>query len=273
MSSMNIYQFGSVTLPQSLATWDDSPSADTRILPTLGGHFNAWRGAAPVKLPRPLTVSALVYKTTNALMGAELDTLRGLVGTRDLLWGNPFDTTEADRCCWATLRQIVSRGSYKDRLTQRVDLVFDVESHWNGTVVGGSWYLDAGYLFDSGLYFDGDVSGGVAPGVIHLANDGNRTVTNCGITYVTGALVNNLTFSAGDCKWKISTLAGGSTLVVDCGSRTVLKNGANFYTLFSLDATHASPYWLEIPPGGIDVTITNYNVADLVAFTYAHGYM
>lgn len=274
---MQIYQFGSVTLPASVPVWEDSPVADVRTLKTLGGHFNPYRGErAPVKLPRTITVSALALAATQSALGTAIDGWRGLIGARDRLWGRPYDTAQVDRWCWATLRQVTDRGTYKDRIYQKIDLIFDVESHWNGHAYGGAWSLDSGYLFDNGLYFDstGDLELDLAGTyTTTLANAGNRLVTNCGITYTVGAYASNntITISTQNCEFQLLDADANDVYVIDCGSRTVKKNGASAYQYFRLTSNHASPWWFEIAPGGEDATIqaTDY---DTVQFTYSDGF-
>lgn len=274
---MQIYQFGSVTLPASVPVWEDSPVADVRTLKTLGGHFNPYRGErAPVKLPRTITVSALALAATQSALGTAIDGWRGLIGARDRLWGRPYDTAQVDRWCWATLRQVTDRGTYKDRIYQKIDLIFDVESHWNGHAYGGAWSLDSGYLFDNGLYFDSTGNYVVGDDATPtLANAGNRMVTNCGITYTcneAGGLA-SVKFTTQNCEWTIGPLANADVWIIDGGSRSVRKNGSGAYQYFTLTGNHASPHWFEIAPGGETVTLTGGGEFDTVQFTYNDGWL
>jgi len=274
---MNIYQFGLVLLPDRQPTWDDALPADVRTVKTLGGHFNAYRGEqAPVQLPRPIVVTAYQLAATASALGTAIDALRGMIGKRDRLWMTPYDTAQVDRWCWATLRNVADRGSYKDRIWQRFDLTFEAESYWNGHAYGGSWAFDTGQLFDNGLYFDTtgayslDVAGTYTQ---NLANAGNRPVTNCGITYTVGAYASNntITISTQNCEFQLLDADANDVYVIDCGSRTVKKNGSSAYQYFRLTSNHASPWWFEIAPGGEDATIqaTDY---DTVQFTYSDGW-
>lgn len=274
---MNIYQFGQVTLPDRQPTWDDSLPADTRTLATLGGHFNPYRGEpAPVKLPRPIVVTAYQLAATASALGTAIDTLRGMIGKRDRLWLQPYDTAQVDRWCWATLKQVADRGSYKDRIWQRFDLTFEAESYWNGHAYGGAWSLDSGKLFDNGLYFDSsgahllDVAGTY---VVNLPNAGNRLVTNCGITYTVGAYASNdiITLATQNCELQLLDADAGDVYVIDCGSRTYTKNGAPGYAYVRRGPNHASAHDFEIAAGGENVTLTTTNY-DTVQFTYSDGW-
>lgn len=273
---MQIYQFGVTTLPASVAVWEDSPAANVLTVPTLGGHFNPYRGEqAPVKLPRQITVNALAYAATQAALGVTIDGLRARLGARDRLWGKPSDTTQVDRWCWATLQQVVDQGDYKSRIFQRVGLTFQVESGWNGHAYGGAWNLDAGYLFDNGLYFDSANSYTIGDDdTPTLPNAGNRLVTNAGLTYTchTPAGVALLKVTTQNCEWTFGPLADEDVLQVDCGSRRVTLNGAAAYSMFNLTANHASPWWLEIAPGGETVTFTGGGEYDVVQATYSDGW-
>lgn len=274
---MQIYQFGQTTLPASVPVWEDSPVADVRTVKTLGGHFNPYRGErAPVKLPRTITVSALALAATQSALGVSIDGWRAQIGTRDRLWGKPYDTAQIDRWCWATLRQVTDRGTYKDRIYQKIDLIFDVESHWNGHPYGGSWAFDTGQLFDNGLYFDTtgahslDVAGTYN---LTLANAGNRLVTNCAITYTVGSYASGetLKLTTQNCEFELLDAQADDVYVIDCGSQTVTRNGGAAYQYFRKTSNHASPYWFEIAPGGETVTLTTTDY-DTVQFTYSDGF-
>jgi hypothetical protein len=204
-----------------------------------------------------------------------LDGWRGMLGKRDRLWADPYDTARVDAWCWATLKQVADRGSYKDRIWQKVDLTFEAESYWNGHNYGGAWDLDDGYYFDSGLYFDAANSYTLTTGAFSLANDGNALVTNVGFTFTSaaGTGTRTITFHSQNCEWSVSGIVAADVLIVDCGSRTVLVNGANAYSRFALTANHASPWWSEVAPGGEVWTVTGYNAADTVQATYSDGWV
>lgn len=273
---MNIYQFGQVTLPDRQPTWDDSLPADARIVKTLGGHFNAYRGEqTPVRLPRPIVVTAYQLAATASALGTAIDALRGMIGKRDRLWMQPYDTGQVDRWCWATLRNVADRGSYKDRIWQRFDLTFEAESYWNGHAYGGAWNLDSGYLFDNGLYFDSTSNYVVGDdNTIALTNAGNRVVTNCGITYTcheAGGLA-QVKIASQNTEFSFGPLVNNDVWSFDCGSRRVAKNGSGAYQYFTLTGNHAAPYWFEIAPGGETATITGGGEFDTVQFTYSDGW-
>jgi hypothetical protein len=272
---MQIHTFGTVTLPASVPVWEDSPTADMRTVATLNGHFNPYRGdTAPVKLQRPIVVSALLLAATQAAKGVAIDALRAMLGRRDRLWGTPEDTTQVDRWCYATLRQMIDRGSYKDRRYQQVELIFDAESHWYGAAYGGSTTYNEATLFSNGLYYDAAATAygnGAA-----LANAGNRLVTDVAITYTSPSAMTGpygaLTFSTQNCEWQLLGTEPQDVWVIDCGARTVTKNGADAYGSFFLTANHASPYWLEVAVGGESLTVAGMDALDYFQVAYSDGW-
>lgn len=287
-----VYQFGATPLPQHAASWQLAAAARKLEVRTPGGVFDPYRGAvADIELPFPVTVRALALAPSAALnvtlaakaaeLGVALDGYRGLVGRRDRLWLDPYDSAQVDRWCWARLSDVNYTGSVKDRIWQEVDLVFRGLCGWQGHSYGGAWNLDSGYLFDSGLYLDsgGAVALAMNPTTLTLPNAGNRTVTNAGVALKAGdgpITSARLQGPGTDWIWR-GTLAAGKTLIVDCGAKAVLNDGADAYVGFELNAGHASRHWLALAPGDNAVTLSVDNIGEFVAataqITYADGWI
>jgi hypothetical protein len=50
--------------------------------------------------------------------------------------------------------------------------------------------------------------------------------------------------------WTFSgTIAAGTSLVIDCGAQTILNNGSNAYSNFTLNSGHSVEGWLPLPRG------------------------
>jgi hypothetical protein len=289
--SGSIYQFGTVTLPGAAAKWNVSTPAQKSLVKTLGGPFDPERSnRSPLDLPYNVTVSALALAASRSALGATLDDYRGMLGWRDRLWLKPHDTTQVDRWCWARLVDVNETGSVYNRIWQPVDLVFQNISGWNGHAYGGAWNLDAGYYFDNGLYLDSgtyytlETGIGAAPPYygtgadVTLTNAGNRPVTNLGISFA--AQVNtgfvNITIASLAQLSYVGTIAQNSVLTIDCGSHTVLLDGAPAYGNFTIGPNQYTADWLPLAPGNTVVNVqTDFDFPAMphVSFVYSDGWV
>ena len=279
---LRLYQFGTTTIPAYAYRLQADIGARTRTLQTIGGYYDVGgTGQAAIALPYQLTFNALVYAAGGvSALGATLDDLRALIGTRARLWGDPMDSTAVDRWAWARLLNINYSHEYQHRKTQPYQLTFEMLSAWNGSGHGGAWDLDAGYYFDNGLYLDdtGATTLDSSPKTITVANNGNYRVDNCGITVTCGATaaITALTIGiSGLCEFTYSgTLATGKSLVIDCGAMTVTNDGADGYAALALTSNHTIPAWLRLAPGNnsVVVTLTGGSTNSEVTFTYSDGW-
>jgi hypothetical protein len=276
-----IYQFGTTTLPHHAPRWNVSTPARKQVTRTLGGIYDPNRSdAAGLDLPYNVTVSALALEESASALGATLDAYRALLGKRDRLWLDPYDTSQTNRWCWARLVDINYTGAYNNRIWQPVDLVFQCLSGWNGRSYGGSWALDSGQYFDNGLWFDStdQTIFDTLSTTITVPNAGNRACHNAGLTLTAGLASMTSVRVVGywtDWTWT-GTLPTGSQLVIDSGSKTVLLNGQPDYAGFAINANHASPHWLVLEPGDNTVTLTITRSAPMsvgAQFTYSDAWM
>jgi hypothetical protein len=271
--------FGDTVIPGARGAFQWPVQARQTLIQTLNGSFDAaGSGVAEIQLPYTLAYTgASVHATDTSIIATELDTLRARIGATDLLWLHMADDT--NRCAWARLLNVAPVMGATQRGVVMFNLTFQVNSFWFGVPHGGSWTLDSGYLFDSGLWFDSDspVVLSTSPQSFTVTNYGNIAVNNTGITVSAGA--GNITWLivgiAGRCEFAFgATIAAGTTLIVDCGRGTVLNNGVDAFASFARTANHVIAPWFRLDPGGNVVTVQGggYGSGSRIEFTYTDGW-
>jgi hypothetical protein len=279
---MRLTQFGTYTLPlynkrDTVGTGDTGSGSVTLIS---GSGYDPIGTASATEAPTTLATSFEIIDTTATAVQTARDAIRALAGTKARLWAHFPDGT--DRFVWARLARVRMERRREYIYYQPVDLTFDVvQPGWNGTQHGAPWYFDDGEFFDDGLYFDlDDVWTPTASGDTEtVTNGGNRTVTNAVLTITASATatISNITLSCGDCDWTwTGTVALSTSLVVDCGLRSIKNNGVNAYAGLALNSGHTVADWLRLEPGDNTVTITYSGNADdsaTVTFGFYDGWM
>lgn len=259
---MRLTQFGTYVFPlynkrDTLGPGDSSGS----LLELPGG--GAWDGYQDDEAPeRPTTYSTAfeIVAATAALVDTELGYIRARRGLRRRLWATMADGTM--RFCWARLARIRHERAWRNTLFVPVELTFEVPNPgWNGTGHGAQWRLDEGEVLDAGLYLDYDAAVALeADGstTITLANGGNRTVNNVVISLTAGAAsISNIRFQLSPCDFTFTgTVAAGKTLDIDCGTRSVLNDGADAYASLTLGGAHSVADWLQLAAGSNDLVMT-----------------
>jgi hypothetical protein len=272
-------QFGTTLIPGARGAFQWPTAARPSILPTIDGFFDAaGRGAAGIVLPYTLPYTgAAVHATDTTAILTELDALRARCDSYDRLWLHLANGT--DRCAWARLVNVSPAMQASARGAITFALQFQVTSIWNGSTHSGSWTLDSGYLFDSGLFFDstGPTTLTTSPQTITVTNGGNLAVSNPGLTISAGAgnITDLVVGIAGSCEFSFSgTITAGTSLVIDCGRRTVLNAGADAFDDFHRTANQVIAPWFSFAPGANSVVVSGsgYNTGSSIEFTFADGW-
>jgi hypothetical protein len=255
-----LYQFGTTAIPGYRGSFGWPAQTRTTTMRTLGGSFDAaGSDVAPLELPYTLTYTGLVVHATNTTqIRIGLDALRARRGARDRLW---LHTTDGyDRWVWARLLNVSPEMRVTDRATVQFVLTFAVQSRWYGHAHGGIWNLDAGYLFDNGLWLDMTDESFTLDGspFYTITNNGNVAVDDCGITVTAGSAdITALSIGITDiCGFTYTgTISGGQSLIIDCSNKTVLNNGSEAWQGFALTAGHVIEPWLRLAPGANQVIV------------------
>jgi hypothetical protein len=221
-----------------------------------GLWYNAGGTAATQPIARIIQFTGSYKAATAAALQTLEDGLRAPVGTYNKLWMLMGDATQR----WRYARLLAARATVRPDgvLSQAYELSFALfSSYWHGA--------------------DRSSSGVKAGSPFTLDNDGNRAVTDPVLTW-TPAGTDSTTFSltvTGITQISYTgTVAAGSALVIDCGQRSVLNNGANAYTAaFTLTASHTIDNWLSISPsGGVSVILATDAAGGTLAWAYDDGW-
>lgn len=255
-----INRFGSLSLSLFNNNYTLSPvPVKTRLVSTLGGVFdNDGTARSAQQYPFGLSYDCVVAETVYNDNRATLDALRAAVGTRARL----YRTAENDATiqhCTARLVDMPHDRPYRMRGYFEIGLKFLQLTPWNGSD-HAAWRFDDGYEFDDALEFDPDAytitfASGQTQTVV---NGGNLPVTDVILTVKTDA--NPLTNIAWyvpytiDLAWR-STVPANSTLIIDCGAKSVTLNGVNRYANLSFGAAHILEEWFVLQPGNNTVQI------------------
>ena len=181
---------------------------------------------------------------------------------------------------WARLAKTKIERKIGNIFFQPIELSFEVgQPGWNGNGYGAPWLLDAGEILDDGLYFDTDETtmlDDTGTASIVLTNAGNRAQANVVITLSavdTTITDPRFTFAPIDIKYT-GTIAAGTSLVLDCGVKSILKNGADAYSGMTFP-NHAAADWFVLQPGANTVVLTytgNASNLGTVTFSYNDGW-
>ena len=262
-----ITRFGSTDLSQIALKQSDDLGADAALLALPGGGVHDPWGSAPalLKLPYRATVDFELVETTAAAFRTAAYALRGLVGTRALLYRSPDGGTANSESVLARLVGVTSNRDAENLLVLGFTLGFEIlSSVWSGTAHTETITLDA------------------SPKSQDCDNDGNGiqravtiTVTASG-SPITAVIIENLETGHVSRIRFASSIAVGQSLVIDCAAMTIRNNGVNAYTTaFTLESGHSIREWLRLMPGAntIRVTRTGGDNSSACVLTYNDGWM
>ena len=258
---MRLTQFGVYVFPlcnkRDVLNVGDTAGA---MVPLVGGGYYDGYGAedAPEAL-RKVSTQYEIIETTATAVQTERDAIRGRAGQLLRLWA--VLPSGASRFQWARLAQVDMERRREFIFYQPMRLSFELRHPgWNGTAHGAAWYLDAGHYLDTGKWLDmAETWTPTADGDTYtLTNDGQLRQTDATITITAGAAtISNITLQVNDCDWTwTGTVAIGTSLVVDCGAKSIKNNTVDAYSSLTLNAGHTVADWIQLEPGNNTVTIT-----------------
>lgn len=277
-----LIRFGAVTLPEYDFQTDVGTGPSTVAMTALvgGGAFDGQGGDdAPLRLPYTVRYNGTVTDPSAETVRSRIDELRALRGKRLKLWRRCIDD---GRTQWALARLLEMKVTSDVRSSHwrvPVELTFSILSRWNGSQHDGGWKLDTGKKLDDGLTLDGNELTVLtsSPQTITVDNDGNVAVRDAVVMITAGSTA--ITYLkvgiSGVCEWEYAgSISAGQALVVDCGAKSVLNNGANAYSGFELTANHTVADWLVLEPGNnsVVVTRTGGGSTSTVEFVFSDGW-
>jgi hypothetical protein len=211
------------------------------FLAMAAGQFDA-NGAEPT-YQRGLSVQAklLMLGGTPAEMAAAARAFQAKLGKRGKLYRTWRDAQR--EWVYGRLVEIAGTASGANITDQEVKATWRVESPlWSGEDV-----------------VENAPSITTSPQNVVLANAGNARVNSVIIT-VTGTAtpITSVKFGVAgvsEIEW-VGSLGSGHDLVIDCGARSVKKDGVDDYDAFSLTVNHIIGDWLRLEPGNNTVVVT-----------------
>ena len=258
---MRLTQFGTYVFPlfnkHDIVSTGDTGGTLLRL--PGGGAYDAYgTDPAPEGIREVSTEFEIIESTITAVQTAR-DQIRARAGLWRKLWAHYPDGS--DRWAWARMSKVKMERRRDYLFYQPVGWTFEIKDPgWNGTGHGAAWYLDAGQYLDAGLYLDMDntITLDGSPKSATITNGGNRTVTATIVPFTAaGNAISGIRFVCGSCDWTFSgSVSAGKTLTIDTGTRSVRNDGADAYSLFTLNAGHTVADWLQLAPGANSVTIT-----------------
>lgn len=234
-------RFNDVLLPEGPDRADaGTGEARDSLLELPGGGIYDADGSE--RSPRGLTLvrqRGVLIVGCNAGLRERYAELRALARTRGILWRRHTD----GRREWAYARLLSIDTDRRTEHLHHLELDFTwalLMPYWCGDSHDITTVLDS------------------YPKTITLPNNGNVDNTGAVLTLTAvGEDLDGVTVSiAGVAEWAwTGDLNPGQSLVIDCGARSVLKEGADAYSGFALGAGHASDHWLPLAPDDNSVVI------------------
>ena len=271
---MRITQVGTYTLPlwnkRDVVSMGSHGGAISALIG--GGAYDSYGYEDAPEDALTVSTSFEIVATMATDVQKYRDEIRALAGKKDRLYATFPDATT--RFAWARLARVRMERRMEYIYYQPVELDFEITTPgWRG---GFAWTLDSDESLDTGLYLD--YRGGTW---IPDASDDSTTVTTDGNRMVPDALfvvmagsddISQVRVRVGACDWTWkSTIPAGDVLIVNSGTKTITLEGADAYSVFTLNAGHTVGDWLQLQPGSNTVTVSyvgNASGTALIAFSY-----
>lgn len=227
--------FGSQALPRGDSVDGLGGDVPSDIANTAGRtHFAYGSGTVPMGAHRIRHRG--IYSSS---VQSNVDALMGMVGQRASLWR----VRTADAASqWKTARLLSCRWDRDVAQSQHAALVseWDAVGYWKGLSINTTNRTSTGTLTPTG--------------------GGKANVYDAVITFTassTGAKTIRMQDAAAGIDWQWSaSMTSGHVLTIDCGAFSILNNGSNAYSSFTLNGAHLCDYWCVIVPGSNSFTIT-----------------
>jgi hypothetical protein len=264
-----IYQFNDVALPTYNAAQEHNIGVASTLTPAIGGVADYYGSRRRLPQITQFAVKGiyagdlyyvvdesgnnvddgadilLVAGDDDTDLRAQLDLLRGAIGTRGTLYRKRWDDLAVQ---WKTARLLQVRRSTatKDRTVMaELECTFDApDARWRHASLTTA---------SASLVDDGTLGLKVNNSGPETVEDGTLTITASGaITSITVTCVaQGVSFA-----WT-GSLASGQALIIDCGAQTVRKAGADAYANFARASDHTARTWLPLAAGLNTILITS----------------
>lgn len=239
---MQLYSFDGVVLPDGRSTFSNpaGPALDGQMALLSGGVLDGFGDVSvQPRLPLRVTLAAKAKASESQTLPELVEELRGLAGRRGPLIRREADGSNEQ---WATARLLGVGESHEVRHSTFQPLQFDFS-------------LETGWEAVDGELAEASLAVGGSPAALVVDHSGStREQRDLTISLTAGSAAITqfgIDYAAGNCSWRWKgDLAAGETLVIDCGSMTVLAENVDAYEGFSLTGNHRNEAWLALPANG-----------------------
>jgi hypothetical protein len=168
---------------------------------------------------------------------AQLDLLRGVIGTRGTLYRKRWDDLAAQ---WKSARLLQVRRS---TATKERTIIAELECTFDAP--DARWRHASLTTASASLVDDGTLG-------LNVNNSGPETVEDATLTITASGTITRITVTCvaqGVSFAWAGSLASGQALIIDCGALTVRKNIVDAYADFTLASDHTARTWLPLAAG------------------------
>lgn len=233
--SYHLYQFDGIDLPYGASVDGLGGVVESDVARTAGGWHFAY-GAGLVAQGGHRVAHRGIY---SASVATNANNLLGKVGRRGNLWR----MRESDSAIqWKVARLLSCQWDRDVAQSQHAEMV----SEWEAV---GYWKAQSQSTVSR-----------ASTGSLTPTGGGKADVLDAVITFTASSTTTHtfrLQDSVAGVDWQYSSsITSGQVVTIDCGAFSVLNNGANAYSSFTLNGGHASDYWCVIMPGSNTFTFT-----------------
>lgn len=234
--SYHLYRFGaSQLLPTGQSVDGFGAEVPSDVVATAGGsHFAYGSGVVPLGVHR--IAHRGIYSSS---VQSNFDAYAGLLGQRLQLWRY----READAAIqWKYARMLACRWDRDVEQSQHAEIASEYEAV-------GYWKAQSQSTVSR-----------ASTGTLTPTGGGKARVFDAVITFTasgTGTKTIRMQDSASGIDWTWSaSITDTKVLTIDCGAFSVMNDGVNAYSSFTLNGAHASDYWCVVMPGSNTFTFT-----------------
>lgn len=237
-----ILSFGGVSLPSRMAVDDLSTgSAESSIQRTLGGTFDLARSERRLPLVRSVVHEGMYTAQSAAALYTQVQALRGMLGKKAQLIRRRHDGANQ----WTEARLL------------GIDEPIRVEEHFAHVANIRATFAVAGAVWRSATTTASTIAIGQGLTLATIANGGLEPVSDAILTITAITSITSLSIELGDAHISYTaTIQAGETLIINCGTLSVINDGVGDYDHLVLEADHTVSGWLELAPGSNGITIT-----------------
>lgn len=232
-----LYAFGTKVLPDAASEYTEEIAAPDGAVAVIGGGVYDSYGSRVVqpRLPATIRYRGTIRGSTVAAVRTSLESYLALIGTKANLSRSALDDAEEIVCSarLMAVQRVHKPVNYFGK-HEVLDFTFQLLSRWRGAARNSVTELTVGESSKAITFY----------------NYGNRRQEEIRISVTAGSAALSMfgvDLPTASCSWRwTGSLAAGETLVIDCGAKSVLKNGIDDWNGFAMTGNHGIEPWLSV---------------------------